>query len=219
MVLLTGQSGCVLTSWYTSWVPEQGFWCCFVDRFSQKLISVCSADYVHPDKRCEEWGINKNWIASTPITQLCAYRCWPHATTKTQLTSGTVISTIDGCFSNVFFTSIKIWKDNRRKDVGKTPVIITEALGACTVIKNNVCIIGFYSTVILRLAWCRKILSSHIAVDALFFRKENYKLLVSSLGHIFLLFPKKVARGQTQNSQRKSSASSPKWQPCWYRVK
>lgn len=149
---------------------------------------------------------------------LITSRFWMAPTTKTQLTSGTVISTIDGCFSNVFFTSIKIWKDNRRKKNSYYNFKrVFVALGACTVIKNNVCIIGFHSTAILRLAWCRKISSCH--VDALFFRKENYKLLVSSLGHIFLLFPKKLDRGQTQNSQRKSPVLSPKWQPCWHRVK
>ena len=78
LTILTGQSWCILKSWYTGGSLEEGFWCCFADRFSQNLTSLCGAGYIHPGKRCKEWGINKKWIKSTPITQLCGYRCWSH---------------------------------------------------------------------------------------------------------------------------------------------
>ena len=31
MAFLTGQSWCILKSWYTGWDPEQRFWHCFID--------------------------------------------------------------------------------------------------------------------------------------------------------------------------------------------
>ena len=35
MAFLTGQSWCVLKSWYTGWGPEQGFWHWPADRLNQ----------------------------------------------------------------------------------------------------------------------------------------------------------------------------------------
>ena len=38
MAFLTGQSWCVLASWYTVGGPEQGFWRCFAHRLNQSLV-------------------------------------------------------------------------------------------------------------------------------------------------------------------------------------
>ena len=45
MVLLTGQSWCILKSWYTGGSPEHEFLHCFADRLNQKLSSFCGAGY------------------------------------------------------------------------------------------------------------------------------------------------------------------------------
>ena len=41
MALLTGQSWCILNSWYTGEGPEKEFWHCFTDRLNQKFSSIC----------------------------------------------------------------------------------------------------------------------------------------------------------------------------------
>ena len=46
---LTGQSWCLLKSWYTGGSSEQGFWC-FADELDQKLSSICGAGFWFPEK-------------------------------------------------------------------------------------------------------------------------------------------------------------------------
>ena len=47
MAFLTGQSWCILKSWYTDGDPEQGFRCCFTDRLNQMYWSVCGTGLIN----------------------------------------------------------------------------------------------------------------------------------------------------------------------------
>ena len=41
MAFLTGQSWCIIKSWYTGEGPEQGYRCCFTNRLNQKFGNYC----------------------------------------------------------------------------------------------------------------------------------------------------------------------------------
>ena len=45
VAFLTGQSWCVLKSWYTDGGPEQGVWRCFADGLHQSLVSSVAQCY------------------------------------------------------------------------------------------------------------------------------------------------------------------------------
>ena len=47
MAFLTGQSWCVLKSWYAHGGPVQGFWHCLANRLGL-VLSVCGAAYEQP---------------------------------------------------------------------------------------------------------------------------------------------------------------------------
>ena len=53
MAFLTGQSLCVLKSWYTGGGREQGFWRFFADGLNQKFMisSICGTGYEHRAKK------------------------------------------------------------------------------------------------------------------------------------------------------------------------
>ena len=42
LAFLTGQSRCVLKSWYTGGDPEEGFWHCFADGLNQSFVSLAA---------------------------------------------------------------------------------------------------------------------------------------------------------------------------------
>ena len=67
---LTGQSWCMLKSWDTVGVPEQGFQSCFADGHNRKLSSICGAS--HPRRNPDSTSGGGAIPTSTPTqTQEC----------------------------------------------------------------------------------------------------------------------------------------------------
>ena len=65
MSFLTGQSCCVLKSWYTGGDPEQGFRRCFADGLNQMLVSpVAQAIFTSPPPNATDKPVIRTYTQS-----------------------------------------------------------------------------------------------------------------------------------------------------------